>query len=944
MKEFLLQRVEQYRYMALLLLTLCAFANAKAQTAATSDEINAAIVVEGSVPLTWTNDAEFPWYVDSGESNYVSAPNAVVDGDNEYSTSLKFSYSSESDTYFTLDVYKSMTSSNMSIYIDQELVETIKSSGTTGFSQVLDSGSHTVEFRFTSNRRGAYAHLYDVSVKEMPWYDVAVNNPGELVPSLVDVIGDISVMDVALLRVKGSLNDKDWEGIKQLKGLIKLDLTGTDITEIPASAFEDFSKLYTVLLPETLKKVGYGAFQDSSICELKIPDSVVSIGTYIFYGCAKLTHVELSKSLKSIPEYAFYMGFSGGILNHIVIPEGVTNIEYEAFRACPLESVVLPESLISIGSSAFSGAQFSSVVIPKNVTYIGNYAFGNNGNLKEVTLNSYADNLASTFGGCESIEKITVPCVTPPTIADSGSSDPFPDVDKNTVTVLVPEFALATYKADSYWFQYRNLRSSAEISNEDFWAIHGHLKLNSSSTLNGSPSIDIEAGGILDVAADTPVSLNEVTYSNQEAVPAVFLNESSKVTAQGLTTKFTVPQSGRWYFFSPVTDVKMADVTYPATESWVIRYYDGSRRATENSISGNWVNMPADGTLKRGQGYIIQAAAPGTLIMPSAASEHSAFFGVADAAMTLADNASESEENAGWNLVGNPYPAFYDIYSMALQAPITVWDGSTYRAYSLSDDDFVLRPMQPFFVQKSAADLTLGMPRSGRLATSAITRKAAPGIMTDATRHRLNLEIARGERESADDYTRIVLNEGASLAYEGTLDASKFMSMDPAVAQIYSVGVNSHPLAINERPYADGNAPLGLYLPAAGETYRIAASRADRRVWLYDAMAGTEQDLTEGDYIFTADKAGAVEGRFSIRFAPAAGTSVEGIEAAAVKVAGGKGVLTVSAPAGADVAVFAADGSVIASAKADNGTIEVPAAAGVYVVKVNGQGFKTIVK
>ena len=940
MKEFLLKRVEQYRYMALLLLTLCAFANAKAQTAATSDEINAAIVAEGSVPLTWTNDAEHPWYVDSGESNYVSTPNAVVDGDNEYSTSLKFSYSSESDTYFTLDVYKSTSSSNVSIYIDQELVETIKRSGTTGFSQVLDSGSHTVEFRFTSNRRGAYAHLYDVSVKEMPWYEVAVNNPGELVPSLVDVIGDISVMDVALLRVKGSLNDKDWEGIKQLKGLVKLDLTGTDITEIPDNAFSGFSKLYTVLLPETVKTIGYSAFSSSSLYELVMPNSVVSIGGSVFSGCKQLNNVKLSDSLKAIPGYAFY--YSG--LKSIVIPEGVTNIGGSAFRETPIESITLPESLLRLEEWAFYESSLTSIVIPKNVTYLEGSVFRDCTNLKEVTLNSYADNLEYTFMGCGSIEKITVPFVTPPSIANSGSSDPFNSVDKNTVTVLVPEFALATYKADSYWFQYRNLRSSAEISNEDFWAIHGHLKLNSSSTLNGSPSIDIEAGGILDVAADTPVSLNEVTYSNQEAVPAVFLNESSKVTAQGLTTKFTVPQSGKWYFFSPVTDVKMADVTYPATESWVIRYYDGSRRATENSISGNWVNMPADGTLKRGQGYIIQAAAPGTLIMPSAASEHSAFFGVADATMTLADNASESEETAGWNLVGNPYPAFYDIYSMALQAPITVWDGSTYRAYSLSDDDFVLRPMQPFFVQKSAADLTLGMPRSGRLATSAITRKAAPGIMTDATRHRLNLEIARGERESADDYTRIVLNEGASLAYEGTLDASKFMSMDPAVAQIYSVGVNSHPLAINERPYADGNAPLGLYLPAAGETYRIAASRADRRVWLYDAMAGTEQDLTEGDYIFTADKAGAVEGRFSIRFAPAAGTSVEGIEAAAVKVAGGKGVLTVSAPAGADVAVFAADGSVIASAKADNGTIEVPAAAGVYVVKVNGQGFKTIVK
>ena len=327
--------------------------------------------------------------------------------------------------------------------------------------------------------------------------------------------------------------------------------------------------------------------------------------------------------------------------------------------------------------------------------------------------------------------------------------------------------------------------------------------------------------------------------------------------------------------------------------------------------------------------------------MTASASQHSAFLGIGEASMTLDDNSCETAENAGWNLVGNPYPTYYDIYSMALEAPITVWDGSTYRAYSLSDDDFVLRPMQPFFVQKSAADLTLGMPRSGRLGTNAITRKSAPSSKIDANRHRLNLEIVRGENETADDYTRIVINESASLAYEGTLDASKFMSMDTDVAQIYSIGDNNHPLAINERPYSDGNAALGVYIPTAGVTYRISASRADRRAWLYDAVAETEQDLTEGDYIFTADKAGTCDSRFTIRFAPAEVSAVDGVESDNVKVAGGKGLLTVTCSADAEVVVYATDGSIVANVK---GSIEVTAAAGVYVVKVNGQGYKTIVK
>lgn len=1108
MTSTLLKQVERLRYLAILLLAVCGFANANAQDAATSDEINEAIASGSAILPTWTNDAEHPWYLaeDSSSENGSYKVRSTDLGTKGVSSTLTMNYTSEYETALYLSAYvyeyndvdglkvlvngeemlnmtgsqsykeliripagsnkvefvltnryadiygfwvgeagnlasscvkegslpltftndsafpwvmrsgfiqstnftepgtKSKISTTFTVdkiswfsfecknvsyycttnvYVDGKLKTNFNkdSSGDNAYKSfvaVLDPGKHTVEIETVVLDENEMAdkglevlapsvvtNIRNVCL-DNAWDEVAVTAPGQFVANLVDVIGDRSVLDVEFLKITGSLNSKDWEGIKQLKGIVAIDMTGTDVEEIPSQAFYSLSELVTVLFPETLKRIkneafvytncseivipasveyidkmvwsgtplskisfaensklttiNKGAFQGTKIEEFNMPNSVVQIeGSYwdgIFYGCRNLKDVHLSESLKSLPD--------------------------GTFRSSGLEYIELPESLESIGTVVFTSSKLKSIKIPTNVVTIGESAFSDCEHLKEVTLNSYTNALYTTFAGCDSIQTINLPSVTPPSVRYNGSVDPFSGVDKETVTVLVPEFALGAYKADSYWFQFRNLKSSAEISTADFWAIHGHLKLNPSSTLSGTPSIEIEAGGILDVAEATPLTLNEVTYSNQEAVPAVFLNESDKVTATKLTTKFSVPQSGKWYFFSPVTDVNMADVTYPATDSWVIRYYDGARRADQSTSTGNWITMPADGVLKRGQGYIIQAAMPGTLIMPAATTQHSAFFGTEEAVMTLADNESSIAEHAGWNLVGNPYPTFYDIYSMDLEAPITVWDGSTYRAYSLADDDFVIRPMQPFFVQKSDADLTLGMPRGGRLGTSTITRASAPRAnVVDPLRNKLNIEIVSGDRDEADDYTRIVINEAASMAYDGKCDASKFMSLDSEVAQIYSLGDNHHPLAINERPYADGNAQLGIYIPQAGTEYRIAASRADRKAWLYDSKTGAEQDLTEGDYIFTADEAGTIEGRFSIRFAPAAGTAVEGVDAMAVKVAGGKGVITVSAPADAEVAVYAADGSMIANTR---GNLEATAAAGVYVVTVDGQSFKTIVK
>ena len=558
------------------------------------------------------------------------------------------------------------------------------------------------------------------------------------------------------------------------------------------------------------------------------------------------------------------------------------------------------------------------------------------------------------FRNCTSLEKVILPCATPPTIYVNNYStqcDPFSGVTKSNVTLVVPDFAFDTYRADSYWYNFTTTVKGDEASINDYWALRGTLNLNSTLVMQGKPDVESMQGSVLTLDANSAQTFGEYTYNTSFNTPAIVMSQSNSVTADRLISKFNVEQANTWYFFSPVTDVNMSEVTYPATDSWVIRYYDGARRASEDATSGNWVNVPADGTLKAGQGYIIQARAAGWLYLPAAsAAENSKFFGANPVTFELADNPCETEANAGWNFVANPYPTYYDIYYIDMQAPITVWTGSTYKAYSLNDGDrgddtFVLRPMQPFFVQKSTADLSTGMPLVGRQVNTTIDRSRAPRPVTvDENRHKLNLELFCDDNEEADDYTRVVINEQASLAYETVRDASKFMTMNADVAQLYTLGSEGHPMAINERPYEDGNVALGVLLPAADRTYRISARRADRKAWLYDAETGMEADLTEGDYIFTASKTGIDNKRFTIRFAPAV-NSVEGVDATdAVKVIGGTGSISVSAPAGSAVTVFATDGSVITNTEAENGIVDVPVAGGVYVVKVNGESYKTIVK
>ncbi|MDE5585558.1 MAG: leucine-rich repeat domain-containing protein [Muribaculaceae bacterium] len=806
------------------------------------------------------------------------------------------------------------------------------------------------------------------------------------------------IQEMELLKIKGAMNADDWIKLKLATGIKAIDFMETGITSVPENGCSGLKYLNTVMLPESVKEIGNNAFKGTDFNQISIPASVESIGNSVweatplryisfaensqlkeigykvfyqtrllefdmpdsvealgreydynryrsnlFYGCSSLKRLHLSEGLTSVPNDIAYNCYN---LNEVNIPAKTTSIGAYAFYNASLTSTILPETLTSISGYAFYNNNLESLTIPKDVTYLGEYSFGNCTKLKNVNLNSHCWAMKYTFSECTALERVVIPCATPPTI----ENDPFYRVTKSNVALVVPDFAFDTYRSNSYWYGFTNTVKGDEASINDYWAIRGTLNLNNTLVMQGNPSVEMMEGGNLTLDSNSNQTFHEFTYNTSESSPAIVMSQSNTVRADRLISTFYVERADRWYFFSPITDVNMSEVTYPSTDSWVIRYYDGARRASEDATSGNWVNVPADGTLKSGQGYIIQARSAGWLYLPAAsAAENDKFFGANAVTFELADNACETEANAGWNFVANPYPTYYDIYYIDMQAPITIWNGSTYRAYSLNDgdrgdDNFVLRPMQPFFVQKSEADLSTGMPLVGRQVNTTIDRTRAPRpVVVDENRHKLNLELFSNDKETADDYTRVVINESASIGYETVRDASKFMSMNTDVAQLYTLGADGHPMAINERPYETGNVALGVLLPAADRTYRIAACRADRKAWIYDAETGIEQDLTEGDYVFTAYKTGIDNKRFSIRFAPSANV-VDGMEVSAVKVTGNVGSLSVTAPAEATVAVYGTDGSTIANMVAENGHLEIPVAAGVYVVNVNGESFKTIVK
>ena len=80
----------------------------------------------------------------------------------------------------------------------------------------------------------------------------------------------------------------------------------TGINEIPANAFKSCTKLFEIVLPNSITSIGERAFIScTSLTSISIPNCVTSIGEYAFRYCSALTSITIGNNVLSIGAYAF---------------------------------------------------------------------------------------------------------------------------------------------------------------------------------------------------------------------------------------------------------------------------------------------------------------------------------------------------------------------------------------------------------------------------------------------------------------------------------------------------------------------------------------------------------------------------------------------------------------------------------------------------------------
>ena len=152
-------------------------------------------------------------------------------------------------------------------------------------------------------------------------------------------------------------------------------IDGLRVDEIADAAFAYNSTMTSLVIPESVEKIGVHSFYGcTSLERINFSAGLETIGNGAFYECSKLTSVKLPEGLTGIGTYAFSRCTS---LTTAVIPETISEISEGIFEDCSaLVEVNIPRSVGTISRSAFRNcSSLERVDILSTVSYIGYMAF-----------------------------------------------------------------------------------------------------------------------------------------------------------------------------------------------------------------------------------------------------------------------------------------------------------------------------------------------------------------------------------------------------------------------------------------------------------------------------------------------------------------------------------------------------------------------------------------
>ena len=255
--------------------------------------------------------------------------------------------------------------------------------------------------------------------------------------------------------------NKKIETFDELRYFTGLTSIGSSTTTTEKDGFAECSNLRSIILPDTIKKLGALAFfRCDNLTAIQIPDNIEEIGAGTFRSVPAALVISLPKlkKVRAFTDYNVSYTFRASGVRRVEDMGAVsetygefnayqTDARFGVFYECPYLEYADIRNLVSIGACMFGRCDALKDIIMEKAEVIGKGAFIRCSAIETLRIPATAKSISDfAISYCDSLKTLIVEASTPPNIVyDSIGNVPM------LASIYVPDASVDLYKSTSYW-------------------------------------------------------------------------------------------------------------------------------------------------------------------------------------------------------------------------------------------------------------------------------------------------------------------------------------------------------------------------------------------------------------------------------------------------------------------------------------------------------------
>lgn len=285
---------------------------------------------------------------------------------------------------------------------------------------------------------------------------LTINNPnGSELKEMIAAKGS-DPRTMRAMKVTGRMTVKDWNFVRSnMPMLEELDISQTDVKNIPEQALKEHQAITTIHLPSTVTIISNQAFYNCpQLIKVGGCENVKEIGSSAFSYCPKLANFPFGNEIKSIDSDAFNNCTS--LPETLVMPASLNTLGWSSvFYGSSIRNFDLSQCTLT-GSFAYNPlGECTSLLLPEKGDYQMAYSALKDAQLTELRLPAalsriYGENVLPTM-----LERLYVTRSTP---FEVGSNNSFNNIDFNYCTLYVPIGSADAYANAPYWSEFTKMK------------------------------------------------------------------------------------------------------------------------------------------------------------------------------------------------------------------------------------------------------------------------------------------------------------------------------------------------------------------------------------------------------------------------------------------------------------------------------------------------------